>query len=269
MAGAIPVLIPMYLRKDLIDNNNIDHHKLNKATDEHLLKVDDILKDCDALIFPGNKRDINPSLYGVDKIHPETKKRLPQNLLNVRQETEIRMIQFALKKRNLPILGICGGMQLINVVLGGSLVQHLPDDPRIPNDKGNPHHDKKLKDLTKTLLHNFEENFEQIIEGKKDNNLYPGTHPMKVIPNSLLAKIYQENDPVTDLSTIKELSIHHQGCFKENLSKQLTATAISPDGVIEAAEHKDYPKMFLVTQFHPECNASGIALNLIKEMINN
>lgn len=268
ICGAIPVLIPIYLNQNILRDKSTNYKELDKAIDAHLGKVDNILQSCDALIFPGNKRDINPGLYGISQIHPETKKRLPQNKLNVRQETEIKMLQYALKKKDIPVLGICGGMQLINAVLGGSLVQHLPDDPRIIGED-NPHHDKDLKDMTDDELQDFENNFEQIISGEKENSLYQGTHPMKVEENSLLAQIYKEQDSNIDLKNIKELSIHHQGCFAENISDKLKIVATSPDGIIEAVEHKNYPKMFLLTQFHPECNASGIALSLVKNLINS
>ncbi len=268
MCGATAVLIPMYLNQNLVKDKATDYKELDKAIDAHLGKVDNILQSCDALIFPGNKRDINPGLYGVSQIHPETKRRLPQNKLNVRQETEIKMLQYALKKKDIPVLGICGGMQLINAVLGGSLVQHLPDDPRIEGED-NPHHDKDLKDMTGDELQDFENNFEQIISGKKENGLYQGTHSMKVEENSLLAQIYKEQDSNIDLGNIKELSIHHQGCFAENISDKLKIVATSPDGIIEAVEHKNHPKMFLLTQFHPECNVSGIALSLVKKLIES
>jgi putative glutamine amidotransferase len=268
ICGAIPVLIPMYLNQNILRDTSASYKELDKAIDAHLGKVDNILQSCDALIFPGNKRDINPGLYGVSQIHPETKRRLPQNKLNVRQETEIKMLQYALKKKDIPVLGICGGMQLINAVLGGSLVQHLPDDPRIIGED-NPHHDKDLKDMTDDELQDFENNFEQIINGERKNGLYQGTHSMTVEENSLLAQIYKEQDSNVDLKNIKELSIHHQGCFAENISDKLKIVATSPDGIIEAVEHKNHPKMFLLTQFHPECNASGIALSLVKNLINS
>ena len=242
ICGAIPVLIPMYLNQNILRDKSASYKELDKAIDAHLGKVDDILQSCDALIFPGNKRDINPGLYGVSQIHPETKRRLPQNKLNVRQETEIKMLQYALKKKDIPVLGICGGMQLINAVLGGSLVQHLPDDPRIIGED-NPHHDKDLKDMTDDELQDFENNFEQIINGERKNGLYQGTHSMKVEENSLLAQIYKEQDSNIDLKNIKELSIHHQGCFAENISDKLEIVATSPDVVIEAVEHKNHPKI--------------------------
>lgn len=249
--NATPILIPTLLNQ----KTNLE---------QHLEKVKNLLKNCNAIIIPGNKRDVHPSLYHQNFIHPQTQKRLPQNPLNARQETEIAMVQHALETQNTPLLGICGGMQIANVTLGGSLNQHLPDDPRIKN---NFHHDKNLKNLTKEQKKDFEINFAKILANKKPN-IFTGTHEMKVLKDSLLAKIYQKNNPKINLNKITELSIHHQGCFQENLSKHLKISAISPDGVIEAAEHKNYPKMFLLTQFHPECNSSNIALDLVKELIN-
>ena len=125
-----------------------------------------------------------------------------------------------------------------------------------------------MKIFSKEQLKDYEDNFELILKGEKEN-IFTGTHGFKVFEDSLLAKIYQEQFADIDLNNVGELSIHHQGCFEENLSDQLKAVAISPDGVIEAVEHKTHPKMFLLTQFHPECNASGIALNLVEELIRS
>ncbi len=253
--GAIPVLLPISMKKD-------------DSLKDHMKKVDRLIERCDAMIFPGNRRDVRPVLYGEKNIHPETARRLPSSAPYIREEVEVRMLKYALEKQ-IPILGICGGTQLINVLLGGSLVQHLPDDPRTDNtQRENYHYDDNLKKLTKEQKLSFEKNFDLVLSGKK-KNVFAGTHEMKVAKGSLLAKIYQENDKNVDLSNIKELSIHHQGMFKENVSSQLKITAISPDGVVEALEHKNYPKMFLLMQSHPECNASGIAVNLVQNLIDS
>jgi len=179
------------------------------------------------------------------------------------------MIEYALKRQDIPVLGICGGMQLINAVLGGNLVQHLPDDKRTDNgERENYHYDDNLKNFSKEMLKDYDNNFELILKGEKEN-IFKGTHDMKVLEDSLLAEIYKKSNQNINLENIKELSIHHQGCFEENLSDQLKISAISPDGVIEAAQHKTYPKMFLLTQFHPECDASGIAIKLVEELIKS
>ncbi len=269
ICGAVPVLIPTNLGQDVPGLKHIKKSQVDELLDPHLKVVEDVLDSCDALIFPGNKRDIHPSLYGSDFIHPQTERRLPKNPLNARQITELKMIEYAFKKRNLPILGICGGMQLINAAMGGNLVQHLPDDSRTDNsERENYHYDDNLKNLSAEEVEDFEENYISILDGQK-TNIYKGTHSMQVYKTSILADIYQKAKPDIDLSDITELSIHHQGCFAENLASNLKITAIAPDGVVEAAEHKNYPKMFLLTQFHPECNASGIALEMVKSLIES
>jgi putative glutamine amidotransferase len=80
----------------------------------------DILLDrVDALILAGGA-DIDPASYGAEP-HPETKGSWPD-----RDAFEIALARRAIE-RDLPLLGICRGMQLINVALGGSLDQHLPE----------------------------------------------------------------------------------------------------------------------------------------------
>jgi|DEB0MinimDraft_10_1074344.scaffolds.fasta_scaffold28306_2 gamma-glutamyl-gamma-aminobutyrate hydrolase PuuD len=269
ICGGVPVLIPTNLNKNVKSDKHVKDEQLKILLEDHLKIVDAILKGCNALIFPGNKRDVHPNLYGESYIHPQTKRRLPIRPFNARQATEVRMIEYALKRQDIPVLGICGGMQLINVALGGKLVQHLPDDKRTDNsERENYHYDNNLNNFSKEELKDYEDNFEFILKGEKEN-IFKGTHEMKVLEKSLLAEIYQKSNPNINLKNIKELSIHHQGCFKENLSDQLKISAISPDGVIEAAQHKTYPKMFLLTQFHPECDASGIAIKLVEELIGS
>ncbi len=269
ICGGAPVLIPTNLNKDIKRDRHIKDEQFKGLLEEHFKIVDAILEGCNALIFPGNKRDIHPNLYGENYIHPQTKRRLPVSPFNARQATEVRMIEYALKRQDISVLGICGGMQLINAVLGGNLVQHLPDDRRTNNgERENYHYDDNLKNFSKEMLKDYEDNFELILKGEKEN-IFKGTHEMKVTKDSLLAEIYKKSNPNINLENIKELSIHHQGCFEENLSDQLKVAAISLDGVVEAVEHKTYPKMFLLTQFHPECDASGIATSFIDNLINS
>lgn len=80
----------------------------------------DLLLDrVDALVLAGGA-DIDPASYGAEP-HPETKGTWPD-----RDAFEIALARRALE-RDLPVLGICRGMQLLNVALGGSLDQHLPE----------------------------------------------------------------------------------------------------------------------------------------------
>ncbi len=80
---------------------------------------DAVLERLDAVVFAGGA-DLDPQLYG-EQAHPETAGLRPE-----RDAAELPLMRSALD-RDLPLLGICRGMQLLSVVCGGSLAQHLPD----------------------------------------------------------------------------------------------------------------------------------------------
>ena len=75
----------------------------------------------DGILLTGGVFDIDPKIYG------EKKEKKVNHLDIPRTKFEIKIAKLALKK-NKPILGICGGQQLLNVVLGGTLIQHIPDE---------------------------------------------------------------------------------------------------------------------------------------------
>jgi len=81
--------------------------------------VDEILDAVDGLVFSGGS-DLDPDLYGQEP-HPETTGIVPE-----RDGAELALLRRALD-RDLPVLAICRGSQVLNVALGGDLVQHLPD----------------------------------------------------------------------------------------------------------------------------------------------
>jgi len=81
--------------------------------------VEETLDSVDGLIFSGGS-DLDPELYG-QAAHPETK-----DVVRARDDAELALLRGALE-RDLPVLAICRGSQVLNVALGGDLVQHLPD----------------------------------------------------------------------------------------------------------------------------------------------
>ena len=87
--------------------------------------VEETLEALDGIIFSGGA-DLDPSIYGADP-HPETD--APQAR---RDAGELALLRSALE-RDMPVLAICRGFQLLNVARGGDLVQHLPEE--VGNDK--------------------------------------------------------------------------------------------------------------------------------------
>src|SRR5918996_440375 len=81
--------------------------------------IEETLDALDGLLLSGGS-DIDPELYGAEA-HPETNGIVPE-----RDRAEIALLRAALE-RDMPVLAVCRGSQVLNVALGGDLVQHLPD----------------------------------------------------------------------------------------------------------------------------------------------
>jgi putative glutamine amidotransferase len=81
--------------------------------------VGETLDALDGLVLSGGE-DLHPELYGADP-HPETQKTRPD-----RDQAELALLEGALE-RDMPVLAVCRGSQVLNVALGGDLVQHLPE----------------------------------------------------------------------------------------------------------------------------------------------
>jgi gamma-glutamyl-gamma-aminobutyrate hydrolase PuuD len=81
--------------------------------------IDETLDVLDAVIFSGGS-DLDPSAYGQEA-HPETR-----GIVEERDRAELALLQAALA-RDIPVLAVCRGSQVLNVALGGDLIQHLPD----------------------------------------------------------------------------------------------------------------------------------------------
>lgn len=176
----------------------------------------------DGLIITGGNFDISPSLYGDDNLHKQT--HLKEN--RTQFEWDITLLSI---KKQIPILGICGGMQLINVITGGTLIQHIPDEILNPINHEVKPYDKTAHDIT-------------IKEHTKLYNL--ANHNITVQTNTS----------------------HHQSV--KNTGKNIIISATSSDGVIEAIESDSYPYMVGV-QWHPEYQLTNLDKNIFKDFINN
>ena len=108
------------------------------------------LDQIDALIVTGGAFDVDPALFGASSRHATVVTK------DKRTAFELAVTRGALE-RDMPVLGICGGEQLLNVVLGGTLIQHIPDEVanplahEQPNPRDEPGHDIKI--VAGTQLH--------------------------------------------------------------------------------------------------------------------
>ena len=179
------------------------------AFPDDVSKVDQLAQDyvqlIDGLMLPGGP-DVDPTFYGEEP-HPKIGMTLYQ-----KDRFEIALIKAALAADK-PIFGICRGIQIMNVAMGGTLYQDL--ESQYP--------ELKIQHPQATL-------------GQF------ATHHVELTAGSKLAKLYGQ-------STIKVNSRHHQAV--KAVGKGLKVTAVAPDGVIEGMESTD-TDLFLGVQWHPE-----------------
>lgn len=198
MAGGIPLLLPY--------------------SDD----MGSILDIIDGLIIPGGDEDVNPKFYGQKIMSDKVKTN------DERAEFEINLTKKAIE-RDMPVLGICNGLQVINTVLGGTLIQHLPD------------------------------RYKSHINHEQPHPKNAPTHEIIVKKNSLLGSLVNDSHkPIVVNST------HHQAI--DELGKGLVVSAKAPDGIIEAIESPKH-RFLLAVQWHSEYLNTELDENLFKKLI--
>ena len=187
-----------------------------------------LLERLDGLVLSGGS-DLDPARYGDATVHPDTYDVDPD-----RDAFELAMVEAALALDR-PILAICRGIQVLNVALGGTLHQHLPD-------------------VAIGIAHRQHRNATPIPGDR------PG-HEVTVSPASTLARL-------VGVDRLPVNSFHHQAV--KVLAPDLVAVAISDDGVVEAVEHRFRPDVIGV-QWHPELMArtserqAALFANLVRD----
>jgi putative glutamine amidotransferase len=194
-AGAIPWLVPLV------------------ADDAEALRG--IYEEVDGVFLPGGL-DVDPACYGGGQ-HPRT-----DRADAARDRVELTLTRWALEDRK-PVLGVCRGVQVMNVVAGGTLYQDLADQRA-----GSIKHDYFPFD-----------------GGRYARDFL--AHEVEVAERTRLAEIL-------GVRALKVNSMHHQGI--KALGRGLVAAAVAPDGVIEATESDD-GHFFIGVQWHPEALADA------------
>lgn len=163
------------------------------------------LEEIDALVVTGGAFDIDPALFGATERHRTV------TLKQDRTAFELAVLRVALD-RDLPVLAICGGQQLLNVVLGGTLIQHIPD--AVPG----------------ALAHE-----------QPNPRTEPG-HTVAIAAGTRLAAIVGKPEMAVN-------SAHHQAA--DRVGEGIVVGARAPDGVIEAIEDPR-KSFCIGVQWHPE-----------------
>ncbi len=182
-SGGVPVVLPY-------------------GDDEQILEI--FVKKCDGFLFTGGQ-DISPLFYD-DTPSPKLKRTCP-----LRDNMEFKLFKLAFAA-DMPIFGICRGLQLINAALGGSLYQDIPTQ------------------LPSTLTHSQEKPYDAAV------------HEVRLNEKS---KLYE----LLGKESLEVNSLHHQGV--KTLAPALKTEAVASDGLIEAFTCPDKKYVYAV-QWHPE-----------------
>ncbi|MBO1081350.1 gamma-glutamyl-gamma-aminobutyrate hydrolase family protein [Roseomonas haemaphysalidis] len=163
------------------------------------------LERIDGLLVTGGAFDVDPALYGGGPAHATV------SLKSGRTAFELAVTRGALA-RDMPVLGICGGQQLLAVAFGGTLIQHIPDsvENALAHEQPNPRTE-------------------------------PG-HEVSVTAGTLLARIVGGTRMAVN-------SAHHQAVDRPG--QGAVVNAVAPDGVVEGIEHPGH-RFALGVQWHPE-----------------
>jgi putative glutamine amidotransferase len=189
--------------------------------------IDQYLDLIDGLMIIGGNFDLDPKTYGENFMHPKTKLNLK------RSEFEWAFTAKALERKNLPILGICNGMQLLSAMHDGKLIQHIPDEKN----------------------HNYLNHEQSHIPGFEEYT--KPYHKVLINKNSKLNAIIGEDEIITNSS-------HHQAVA--SVGDQLNVVAYASDGIIEAVEKPNHP-FCLGVQWHPELNSSPADVKILDAFI--
>jgi putative glutamine amidotransferase len=158
------------------------------------------------ILLPGSPTDVDPRRYGAEP-HPKLGKLYPE-----RDTTDSALLDFVEERKDIPLLGICFGIQSLNVYRGGSLVQDIPSV------------------IANPLIHD------------EDDPKPAARHMVRIAEDSLIGRLAGRPE-------IEVNSYHHQAVASPG--RNLKPVAFAHDGVIEAVEDTS-GRFVVGVQWHPE-----------------
>lgn len=233
-AGGTPIIIPPLDNPEAIINT---------------------LSHIDGLLLSGGG-DYNPLFCGEEpspKLHSINKTRdLPELLIT-------RLAY----NRQIPILGICRGIQTLAMALGGKVDQDIEESkaknqscitaktPSVSKTSFLPSFSSKGKEGREEVAISTNNFSHPLIKHSQDADRSEPTHTVKIEKDTILYTLYNKQEQIS------VNSFHHQAV--SNPGERFRVTATAPDGVIEAIESREF-KSILGVQWHPECLEDGLPI---------
>lgn len=168
--------------------------------------IDELTSHADGIILTGSQSDIDPARYGQEP-HPQL------GAVHQRRDEVDMLLLKAAEQRHLPVLGICFGMQSLNVYRGGTLIQDIS------------------------------EQLNAAIEHEQPGPYDQPAHEVELSADSILAQL-------AGTTVVQVNSLHHQAV--DRIGQGLQPIAWAPDGVVEALVNTLGDQLMLAVQWHPE-----------------
>jgi len=187
--------------------------------------ISEIVKNVNGILLPGSDTDVDPLIFGEEP-RPNLKKIIPE-----KENTDLMILAEA-EKLDKSVLGICFGMQVLNVSRGGTLLQDIETD------------------------------IENCVKHEQGKPLARNSHSIEVDNESLISRL------ITKKNSVRVNSHHHQAIGK--LGENLKSTAWAKDGVVECIEDTREDRFVLGVQWHPELSwkTDDLSRNIFTEFIS-
>jgi len=184
-----------------------------------------IIKNVDGILLPGSDTDVDPLIFGEEP-RPALKRIIPE-----KENTDLMLLAEAEKLKK-SVLGICFGMQVLNVARGGTLVQDI------------------------------ETEIENCVKHEQGKPLARNSHTIDFEKESLISRL------ITTKDDVRVNSHHHQAIGK--VGKNLKSTAWAKDGVIECIEDTRSDRFVIGVQWHPELSwrTDSLSKNIFESFIS-